>query len=374
MPRLTGAEPDVFFPNGIVTDKTVTITFQTVDGNGYCAIQARSNNPNLLVEGYAMGFVAYPQYAYIASHVSLGSSRTVTFRIRNDRLAYATGFYVDLFAAVSELSLTSNVWIGRINVFIEPSYANTHFAVTATSANQWSGQVRLDHPFLNNNPNRLVFASAVWTGMYNPHPVGVEFNDVTRRWHIVNQDLAPIPAGTSFVVKIDGNAAIRHGVRANNTAGHITYIDHPVANGNPRAVVMVTPTKSVSGIRNPNNIGVYYDGARWTIFNQDISKPMPYADFYVRVIGQPEPAPAPGVMVHVDQEDGWNGHLTRILNANWGSGAQLIFTPNWSPRGVYNAHSTGLWWDGNNWTVYNEDRAPLPTGAAFNVWRPADAR
>jgi hypothetical protein len=52
--------------------------------------------------------------------------------------------------------------------------------------------------------------------------------------------------------------------------------------------------------------------------------------------------------------------------------AEVSVTQNWNPGGgvgVYNGHPVGVRYDGDagQWVVYNEDDAPMPEGAAFNV-------
>ncbi len=52
--------------------------------------------------------------------------------------------------------------------------------------------------------------------------------------------------------------------------------------------------------------------------------------------------------------------------------AVLHVTQNWNPGdgdGVYNDHPVGVWYDTarEKWAVFNQDRAPIPDGAAFNV-------
>ena len=52
--------------------------------------------------------------------------------------------------------------------------------------------------------------------------------------------------------------------------------------------------------------------------------------------------------------------------------AVLHVTQNWNPGstdGVYNDHPVGVWYDAarEKWAIFNQDRAPIPDGAAFNV-------
>jgi hypothetical protein len=50
----------------------------------------------------------------------------------------------------------------------------------------------------------------------------------------------------------------------------------------------------------------------------------------------------------------------------------VYVTPNWNPgggAGTYNEHSVGVWYDSDaqRWAIFNQDREPMPDGAAFNV-------
>ncbi len=58
-----------------------------------------------------------------------------------------------------------------------------------------------------------------------------------------------------------------------------------------------------------------------------------------------------------------------LLNAN--PDVILSVTQNWNPEGdgIYNNHPVGVWYNTTleRWAIFNEDRAAMPVGAAFNV-------
>ena len=65
-----------------------------------------------------------------------------------------------------------------------------------------------------------------------------------------------------------------HLATAQNVAQNSTYIDYPLANANPSALLFVTPNwnaQDPSSINNDHPIGVRYDPTvqRWAIFNED---------------------------------------------------------------------------------------------------------
>ena len=65
-----------------------------------------------------------------------------------------------------------------------------------------------------------------------------------------------------------------HIATEDNVSSNSTYIDYPLANANPSALLFVTPNwnpEGSSNIYNDHPIGVWYDptAQRWAIFNQD---------------------------------------------------------------------------------------------------------
>lgn len=60
-----------------------------------------------------------------------------------------------------------------------------------------------------------------------------------------------------------------------------------------------------------------------------------------------------------------------LINGN--PDAVIHVTQNWNPEtgtDVYNDHLTGVWYDADagQWAIFNQDRAVMPEGAAFNVF------
>ena len=98
--------------------------------------------------------------------------------------------------------------------------------------------------------------------------------------------------GNNTVLDLRGDGAIRvagagvassgpvfiHRATVGNISGHITTIDNPLANGDPNAILLVTHNFSAdtSVTRyEPNTVGVWYDGSRWTIYHEDTGVAMP---------------------------------------------------------------------------------------------------
>ena len=79
-----------------------------------------------------------------------------------------------------------------------------------------------------------------------------------------------------------------HRATEENVSQNSTYIDHPISNGNPAAILVVTPNwnpEGSPGIYNAHPIGVWYDSEaqRWAVFNQDLADMPVEAGFNVRL-------------------------------------------------------------------------------------------
>jgi len=61
-----------------------------------------------------------------------------------------------------------------------------------------------------------------------------------------------------------------HAVGPGNRSGHITRLDHPLLNGNPCAQIQIAASTE-GGVMNPHELGVYYTGVYWTVFNEDFA-------------------------------------------------------------------------------------------------------
>ncbi len=160
-----------------------------------------------------------------------------------------------------------------------------------------------------------------------------------------------------------------HRATDENSRGDYTYLSDPAIDGDPDAVVLVSSSEGAGGAYG-RNVGVWYEPTkeRWAIFNQDRSAVPAEATFEVVV------PPADQGFVHRAAPPNTFGNVT-YLDApllNGRPGADVSVTQNWNPgggNGVYNDHPVGVLYDedADRWLVYNEDDAPMPNGAAFNV-------
>jgi hypothetical protein len=80
------------------------------------------------------------------------------------------------------------------------------------------------------------------------------------------------------------------------------------------------------------------------------------------------------VFIHRATSENISANSTYLDNplTNDNPNVMLYVTPNWNPEGsagTYNDHSIGVWYDSERqrWAIFNQDREPMPDGAAFNV-------
>lgn len=171
------------------------------------------------------------------------------------------------------------------NVFVPARNALTHQDGSASTSNSGSPFSGLPTS-LSQNPdlfwlftlNRMLTPTV---GTLNPHPVALLF---FTRWGLHNTDAADFPQNASYALywqELSPNAYV-HYVSPANRGGHITTLDHPLLNGNPCARLQFSAA-TAGGVFNPHELGAYYNGARWALFNQDFAPLTDDASMHVLV-------------------------------------------------------------------------------------------
>ena len=255
--------------------------------------------------------------------------------------------------------------------------ASSIFVQRTTAANVVSSTTIIDNALTNYHDNAIFFATPNLNpggvgGTFEIHNIGVA--PVAAGWRIVNQDLAAMPLNTAFNVLIPNPdaAVFVHTASTANIIAHTTVLDYPLTNGNPNAVLFVTPNFAPGGVcgcvYQDHPIGVLYDGTNWRVFNQDGAAMPVGAAFNVFVA-----TPGAAVFVHHAALSNITSNSTEISNplANGHPNAILLVTPNWNPGnvgGTTDNHPIGVYYDGIKWMIFNQDNAAMPDGAAFNVY------
>ncbi|OLB80154.1 MAG: hypothetical protein AUI14_07670 [Actinobacteria bacterium 13_2_20CM_2_71_6] len=245
-----------------------------------------------------------------------------------------------------------------------------HIASGANSTYDWTD---LDNAITNNNPAAVVFVTPNWsphggTAIYDDHPIGVWYHD--GRWAIFHQDQSAIPAGAAFnVYAVSAPTAptvVVHTATPANIKSNYTDIDNSAGNGKPSAIVWMTPNYGPANVYDNHPTGVWYNGGKWSVFNQDIAGMPDGATFNISVGAKG----ARAVFVHSASAGNSAADYTDLDNpaTNGHPNALVFVTPNYSPAYVYNKHNIGVWYHNGRWSVFNQDdTSPIPAGAAFNV-------
>ena len=159
------------------------------------------------------------------------------------------------------------------------------FVHRATDGNSRGDYTVISDPSIDGQPNAIVLASLAPTQIGSgaaayDHNIGVWYAGGVGRWAIFNQDLAPVPAGTTFEVEVPpASTKFVHEADLLNTAGNYTYLDDRLTNGKPDAALSVTQNWNPGGGRgvyNDHPVGTTYDTKveKWAVFNED-GKSMP---------------------------------------------------------------------------------------------------
>ena len=237
-----------------------------------------------------------------------------------------------------------------------------------------SGWTVISHPDLDADPDAIF----VVTQNYNPGQKGNVYNDREvgvwydgSNWAVFNQDRSDMPEGAAFNVLIPGDdsLALVHTATAENIVYNWTIIDLPELNGDPDAAFLVTQNYNPGqegNVYNDHEVGVWYNGSNWAIFNTDQSAMTEGASFNVVI------PPDADVDVHTATADNISDNWTALDDPalTGDSSAIVLVTQSFNPGEeyeVYNDHEVGVWFTGSTWAVFNQDREDMTEDASFNV-------
>ncbi len=168
-----------------------------------------------------------------------------------------------------------------------------------------------------------------------------------------------------------------HTATTANSTLQVTYLDNSVTNGNPNAIVMVTPNwnpPGSSGVYAPNPIGVWYNPSnqRWSIFDERHVNIDIGAAYNVRATAYAGTASEGRRHVATSANTAWNFTDIDDPATNNNPNAVVLVTHNWGAPGgsaaIYDTSAVGVWYNASSgkWSIFNEDGATMPVGIAFN--------
>lgn len=104
----------------------------------------------------------------------------------------------------------------------------------------------LYNPLINGDPNADPRVTQNWNpggsgGAYNDHRVGVRYDAAAQAWVAFNEDGAQMLEGVAFNVGVIPRREpdFVHRSNAENSMANWTYLDSPLVNGNPNAIIFI---------------------------------------------------------------------------------------------------------------------------------------
>ena len=255
-----------------------------------------------------------------------------------------------------------------------PENSGRHFIHVATASNSLANYTKIDNSNTNDNPDAKLFITHNYygsgTGIYNNHPSGLWYNG--SQWTIFSEDVTPIPENSSYNILVadeSKSTVFQHSADSSNTILNWTILSNPAIDGNPDARILVTQILigSTGYKYNNSEIGVWYDGSHWAIFNQDLSNMPIGASFNVLVLDDNNS------ILQIAVAGNIVGSTTKIDNPalNDNPNAMIYVTQNWNPGGVggvYNNMNISTYYNGHNWTIYREDNTTMVSNSSYNVY------
>lgn len=162
------------------------------------------------------------------------------------------------------------------------------FLWNATAATISRNNTKIVDPHTDGKRDAVLLVTQNWNpggggGTFNPNVIAVHGGG-SPDWYILNQDpFVPFPDSTYYNVsaRTEGPKDFVHVSSRDSIVGNSTVLSHPLLDGNPDATMQVT--QYWIGTNNIHHIGVWYDGASWRIFNQDVATMTPGATFMVSI-------------------------------------------------------------------------------------------
>ncbi len=161
-----------------------------------------------------------------------------------------------------------------------------------------------------------------------------------------------------------------------NTSEHITFIDHPLLNGNPNARILVTQNWNPPGgfnLINDHVTSVYFEFVpdQWAIYNEDLGTLNIGVAFNVLIVLDD----AEENYTHTVTNENVAGNVTYLPEtpASMNHNTLVFETHIWNPGGiggVLNNYKTGVYYTDYAWSLYNENSENQVLGASHNVMMP----
>lgn len=214
-------------------------------------------------------------------------------------------------------------------------------------------------------------------------PTGVIYNLFGgARWAIYNLDESTnIAAGSTYnvlVVQKASNKVFVQTATTANTLGGATYIDSPLTNDNPNAMILITPNydpDGTDGFNSDHPVGAYYNPTlkQWGVLNEDGTSMAIGAQFNI-MIGSKASNGGSEVVTTASRKNSAGSYV--LVNSSESDGnpnAAVFETPNCDPGGTggtFDTAATGVEYfqsPTDDWGVFQEDSSSMVRRSSFNV-------
>ncbi len=343
--------------NAVAEYGAITVCLQTDAAFGQ---QWNANRPDV-IRGFPSG---NGQLNHCVAIVGWDDSKNA-WLIKN---SWGEGWGDKGFAYIDYNTNNIGLWAAWVEAWRAPAQGSI-YQHTATALNISGNSTYLNHPYLNNNPNAKVYVTQRWEGVYNNNALGVWYNTANHKWAVFNQSLAAIPNGARFNVVLGGGTT--HEATNTNTTNNFTKIDYAPANGQSNALLFTTANwnpAGTSGTYNNNNLGMWYSGGAWYVYNQKNTNAMPLSSAYnIRT-----PASGSYAFQHTVTASNVSAskHITYLNHSQLNGKPDAFVSAEMTYNGVvYNNNPIGVWYDQSTqrWTVFTQNIAPMTAGLTLNV-------
>lgn len=236
--------------------------------------------------------------------------------------------------------------------------------MTGYFISQWNSDIA---PGLTRGMVSPVLFSSVVDGVEEPRPVGI--GGEGGALHVARLDGGTSSGRVSTqVLAIDAaaypNAFVHDAGRIRESSSRI---DHPALNGNPHAVLIVTP---IAGSGFPTPVGVSFSAfnGHWSIENQD-RRPIGERRFYVLAV---DLRTGPGIdeLIYADIVEvrpGRGGYLPHEAPLPFLDPDLAVFVTPEVTRDPYTAEPIHVYHNGARWVAVNAQLQPLPDTIRLHV-------
>jgi hypothetical protein len=170
------------------------------------------------------------------------------------------------------------------NVLAEPAVGGAVLVHTAARSNTSGDRTFLNSSLTNGRPKAVLEVTQVVNpggragAVFNPHPIGVRYYPAQRRWAVINEDGAKLPAGASFNVLVgtsasNGASTKTVTVTTGDQLGNAVLFSSAKSNGLPGSLTFVTPVwnpDGKGGVRSAIQTSVSYDTSvsKWAVVSE----------------------------------------------------------------------------------------------------------